>query len=139
MEQAFRSLKGLDLLIRPIWHRTEQHVKAHIFLCLLAYYLEWHMRKALAPLLFDDEELLRARKTRHPVRPATPSRSARKKKTTRLTPEGLTVQSFSTLLAALGTRCRHRCRMGTDPRQPSFSQLTAPTPLQSRTFQLLGL
>ncbi|MCG6536122.1 MAG: transposase [Syntrophales bacterium LBB04] len=75
VEQAFRSLKGLDLLIRPIWLRTEDHVRAHIFLCLLAYYLVWHMRKALAPLLFDDEELTRARKTRHPVRPATPSRS----------------------------------------------------------------
>ena len=116
VEQAFRTLKGLDLLVRPIWLRTEDHVRAHIFLCLLAYYLVWHMRKALAPLLFDDEELTEARKRRHPVRPATPSRSAREKKTTLLTSEGLPVQSFSTLIAHLGTRCRHHCRMGNDPR-----------------------
>jgi transposase len=139
VEQAFRSLKGLDLLIRPIWLRTEDHVRAHIFLCLLAYYLVWHMRKALAPLLFDDEELTEARKTRHPVRPATPSRSAREKKTTLLTSEGLPVQSFSTLIAHLGTRCRHHCRMGNDPHGPLFSQLTAPTPLQAKAFNLLGL
>jgi hypothetical protein len=139
VERAFRSLKGLDLLIRPIWHRTANHVKAHIFLCLLAYYVEWHMRKALAPLLFDDEELPEMRKTRHAVRPAKASLSARKKKTTRLTPEGLVVQSFSTLLAELGTRCRHRVRIGTDPAQPSFSQVTDPTPLQARAFQLLRL
>jgi transposase len=139
VEQAFRSLKGLDLLVRPIWLRTEDHVRAHIFLCLLAYYLVWHMRKALAPLLFDDEELTEARKTRHPVRPATPSRSAREKKTTLLTSEGLPVQSFSTLIAHLGTRCRHHCRMGNDPHGPLFSQLTAPTPLQVKAFNLLGL
>jgi len=139
VERAFRSLKGLDLLIRPIWHRTEDHVKAHIFLCLLAYYVEWHMRKALAPLLFDDEELPEMRKTRHAVRPAKASLSALKKKTTRLTPEGLVVQSFSTLLAELGTRCRHRVRIGTDPAQPSFSQVTDLTPVQARAFQLLRL
>jgi hypothetical protein len=139
VERVFRSLKGLDLLIRPIWHRTADHVKAHIFLCLLAYYVEWHMRKALAPLLFDDEELPEMRKTRHAVRPAKASLSARKKKATRLTPEGLVVQSFSTLLAELGTRCRHRVRIGTDPAQPTFSQITDPTPLQARAFQLLRL
>lgn len=139
VERVFRSLKGLDLLIRPIWHRTEDHVKAHILLCLLAYYVEWHMRKALAPLLFDDEELPETRKTRHAVRPAKASLSARKKKTTRLTPEGLPVQSFSTLLAELGTRCRHRVRIGTDPAQPTFCQVTDLTPLQARAFQLLRL
>jgi transposase len=139
VERVFRSLKGLDLLIRPIWHRTEDHVKAHIFLCLLAYYVEWHMRKALAPLLFDDEELPETRKTRHAVRPAKASLSARKKKTTHLTPEGLPVQSFSTLLAELGTRCRHRVRIGTDPAQPTFCQITDLTPLQARAFQLLRL
>lgn len=139
VERVFRSLKGLDLLIRPIWHRTGDHVKAHIFLCLLAYYVEWHMRKALAPLLFDDEELPEMRKTRHAVRPAKASLSARKKKTTHLTPEGLVVQSFSTLLAELGTRCRHRVRIGTDPAQPTFCQVTDLTPLQARAFQLLRL
>jgi transposase len=137
VERAFRSLKGLDLLVRPIYLRTEDHVKAHVFLCMLAYYLEWHMRKALAPLLFDDEELPEKRKTRHPVQPARASLSARRKKTTRVTAEGLPVQSFSTLLSELGTRCRHRCRIGTDG--PSFTQVTALTSLQARAFDLLGL
>jgi hypothetical protein len=104
---------------------------------MLAYYLEWHMRKALAPLLFDDEELPEKRKTRHPVQPARASLSARRKKTTRVTAEGLPVQSFSTLLSELGTRCRHRCRIGTDG--PSFTQVTALTSLQARAFDLLGL
>ena len=139
VERAFRSLKGLDLLVRPIWHRTEDHVKAHIFLCLLAYYVEWHMRRALAPLLFDDEELPEKRKTRHAVRPAKASPSALKKKRTGLTPEGLPVQSFSILLAELGTRCRHRVRIGTDPAQPSFSRVTDMTSLQERAFDLLRL
>jgi transposase len=139
VERAFRSLKGLDLLVRPIWHRTEDHVKAHIFLCLLAYYVEWHMRRALAPLLFDDEELPERRKTRHAVRPTKASPSALKKKATGLTPEGLPVQSFSTLLAELATRCRHRVRIGTDPAQPSFSRVTDLTSLQARAFELLQL
>ncbi|HVN24424.1 MAG TPA: IS1634 family transposase [Syntrophorhabdales bacterium] len=139
VERAFRSLKGLDLLIRSIWHRTEAHVKAHIFLCLLAYYVEWHMRRALAPLLFDDEELPEKRKTRHAVRPAKASPSALRKKRTGMTPDGLPVQSFSTLLAELATRCRHRVRIGTDPAQPSFSRVTELTPLQARAFELLRL
>jgi transposase len=139
VERAFRSLKGLDLLVRPIWHRTEDHVKAHIFLCLLAYYVEWHMRRALAPLLFDDEELPERRKTRHAVRPARASLSALRKKKTGLTPEGLPVQSFSTLLAELATRCRHRVRIGTDPAQPFFSRVTDMTPVQARAFELLRL
>jgi transposase len=77
VERAFRSLKGIDLLIRPIWHHTEDHVRSHIFICMLAYYVEWHMRKALAPLLFDDEQLDENRKTRDPVKPAKPSVSAK--------------------------------------------------------------
>ena len=139
VERAFRSLKGLDLLIRPIWHRTEAHVKAHIFLCLLAYYVEWHMRKSLAPLLFDDEELPEKRTMRDAVRPAKASPSALRKKRTGLTPDGLPVQSFSTLLAELATRCRHRVRIGTDPAQPSFLRVTDLTPLQARAFELLRL
>jgi hypothetical protein len=139
VERAFRSLKGIDLLIRPIWHHTEEHVRAHIFLCMLAYYVEWHMRKALAPLLFDDEELDGNRKKRDPVKPAQPSASAKKKKNLRLTSEGLIVQSFDTLLMELGTRCRNRCRIKSDPKGPTFYQLTEKSPLQERAFQLLGL
>ena len=109
---GFQDHEGLELLVRPIWHRTEDHVRAHIFLCMLAYYVEWHMRKALAPLLFDDEELAERRKVRHPVKPAEASPSAKRKKARKTTADGLPVQSFSTLLAALGTRCRSRCRIG---------------------------
>jgi transposase len=139
VERAFRSLKGIDLLVRPIWHHTEDHVRAHIFLCMLAYYVEWHMRKALAPLLFDDEELDGNRKKRDPVKPAQPSASAKKKKNLRLTFEGLIVQSFDTLLMELGTRCRNRCRIKSDPKGPTFYQSTEKSSLQERAFQLLGL
>jgi len=139
VECAFRSLKGIDLLVRPIWHHTEDHVRAHVFLCMLAYYVEWHLRKALAPLLFDDEELDENRKRRDPVKPAQSSESAKKKKTLRLTSEGLVVQSLDTLLMELGTRCRNRCRIKSDPKGPTFYQLTEKSPLQERAFQLLGL
>ena len=106
---------------------------------MLAYYVEYHMRKALAPLLFDDEELDENRKKRDPVKPATPSTSAKRKKVVRLTPDGLEIQSFQTLLAELATRCRNRCRMKSDPSAPTFYQLTEPSPLQKRAFQLLRL
>ncbi len=139
VERAFRCLKGIDLLVRPIRHRDEQRVKAHLFLCLLAYYVEWHMRKALAPLLFDDEQLERDRKIRDPVAPAQPSAAAKKKKSVRLTAEGLPIHSFETLLAELATRCRNRCRIKSDPHSAPFSHLTEPTPLQQRAFELLQL
>jgi transposase len=139
VERAFRSLKGIDLLVRPIWHHTEDHVRAHLFLCMLAYYVEWHMRKVLAPLLFDDEELNENRKRRDPVKPAKPSVSAQKKKTQRLTAEGLVIQSFDTLLEELGNRCRNRCRIKSDPGGSLFYQMTEISPLQERAFQLLGL
>jgi transposase len=139
VERAFRSLKGIDLLIRPIWHHTEDHVRAHLFICMLAYYVEWHMRKALASLLFDDEELDEKRKSRDPVKPAKPSVSAKKKKGQKLTSEGFVVQSFDTLLEELGTRCRNRCRIQSDSKGPAFYQLTETGPFQKRVFQLLGL
>lgn len=139
VERAFRSLKGIDLLIRPIWHHTEDHVRAHFFICMLAYYVEWHMRKALAPLLFDDEELDENRKRRDPVKPAKPSVSAKNKKEQKLTSEGFIVQSFDTLLEELGTRCRNRCRIQSDSKGPAFYQLTEISPLQKRAFELLGL
>jgi len=139
VERAFRSLKGIDLLVRPIWHHTEDHVRVHIFICMLAYYVEWHMRKALAPVLFDDEELDEDRKKRDPVKPAKGSTSAKKKKTSRLTAEGLAVQSFDTLLKEFGTRCRNRCQIKSDSKGSTFYQLTETTPLQKKAFQLLGL
>ena len=139
VERAFRSLKGIDLRIRPIHHRTEDHVRAHIFLCMLAYYVEWHMRRALAPLLFDDEELRQERARRDPVAPAEISASAQAKKVSHLTPDGLPVQSFNTLLRNLATRCRNTCRIPSDPSGTSFQQLTEAAPLQARALQLLGL
>jgi transposase len=139
VERAFRTLKGPDLRIRPIHHRGEQRVRAHIFLCLLAYYLEWHMRQALSSLLFDDELLSVERKHRDPVAPAEPSAAARKKKTARETEEGLPIHSFTTLMAELGTRCRHLCRLKSDPDSPAFFQDTLPTPLQIRALELIRL
>jgi hypothetical protein len=139
VERAFRCLKGVDLLVRPIRHFTADHVRAHIFLCMLAYYVEWHMREALAPLLFDDEHLQELRLTRDPVAPAQPSESARKKKARRTTEDGLPIHSFQSLLAELATRCRHRCRIQSQPDAPTFVQHTEYSPFQERAMQLLGL
>jgi transposase len=139
VEQAFRCLKGTDLRVRPIYHRTEDHVRAHIFLCLLAYYVEWHLRQALAPLLFADPDLKQNRASRDPVATAEPSAAVKAKKAVRLTAEGLPVHSFNSLLQALATRCRNTCRVKATPSKASFSQLTEPTPLQARAYQLLGL
>jgi transposase len=138
VERAFRCLKGVDLLVRPIFHRTEDHVRAHVFLCMLAYYVEWHMREAWAPLLFQDDELNQQRKQRDPVAPAQPSPSARLKKSTRRSSDGLPLNSFKTLLAELGKRSRDTCRVKTD--SPNrFTMVTEPNLLQARALELLGL
>jgi transposase len=137
VEYAFRTLKWIEILVRPIRHRTENRVPAHIFLCLLAYYVEWHMRQALKTLLFDDEELEENRKTRDPVAPAEPSASAKIKKRERLTADGLSIHSWETLVKALATRCRNVCRVGTDPTGPTFTRLTDANPLQLRVQELL--
>jgi len=139
IEQAFRCLKGINLLVRPIRHRDAQRVRAHIFLCLLTFYVQWHMRNALAPLLFIDEQLDDNRAKRDPVAPAKPSLSAKKKKTVRLTPDGLPIHSFDTLLEELGTRCRNKCQIKTDHSAPTFYKLTEPNPIQKQALQLLGL
>jgi transposase len=138
VERAFRCLKGVDLLVRPIFHRTEDHVRAHVFLCMLAYYVEWHMREAWAPLLFQDEELAQQRLQRDAVAPAQASPALRRKKSARRSSEGLPVHSFKTLLADLAKRCRNTCRVKTDPAS-RFTTLTNPSPLQARALQLLGL
>jgi len=139
VERAFRTLKGLEIRVRPIRHRNEVRVRAHVFICMLTYYVEWHMRKAMAPMLFDDEELDEQRKKRDPVAPARQSASAKRKKTTRLTPDSFPVHSFETLLRELATRCRNRCRIKSDPSCPTFRQLTEPTPLQARVLHSLRL
>ena len=139
VERAFRSLKTVDLHIRPIRHRTETRVRAHLFLCLLAYYVHWHLRQALAPLLFDDEDLEAERARRDPVLAAQPSASAKRKKGKRLTEDGLPLQSLETLMAHLGTRARHRCRLPSEPDAPCVQRLTEPTPLQQRAFELIRM
>jgi hypothetical protein len=142
VEQAFRCLKGIDLRVRPIRHHTEDHVRAHVFLCVLAYYVEWHLRQAWAELLFQDEALNTARDRRDPVAPAQPSASVKRKKRERKTARGLEIQSWETLPAHLATRARHTCRLGPSDdaeTSPAFSQLTEPTALQNRAMELLDM
>jgi transposase len=139
VEQAFRCLKGIDLLVRPIHHRTADRVRAHILLCLLAYYVEWHLRQAWEPLLFEDEELTVDRQRRDPVAPAQASKSALQKKKTRTTPDDLPVQSFRTLMAHLGTRCRNTCIMSADPNHTPFHQVTEADALQAEALKLIKM
>jgi transposase len=139
VEQAFRSLKSIDLLVRPIRHRTEAHVRAHIFVCLLAYYIQWHLKRAWASLLYEDEQLPADRATRDPVAPAKPSVSAKRKKATHRTADDVPVHSFGTLLAELATRCRHTCMPASGLAEATFTKLTDATPLQTKAFRLLGL
>jgi transposase len=139
VERAFRCLKGIDILIRPIRHHTEDHVRAHIFICMLAYYIEWYMRKALAPILFHDEELELNKKISNPVMPAQSSPSAKIKKITKQTTGQLTVHSFETIMQELGTKCRNRCRFRFVEGSPAFYTYTELNPVQKKAFQLLGL
>lgn len=139
VEALFRSIKGIDRLVRPIRHRDVCRVRAHFFLCLLAYYVRWHLQKAWAPLLYQDEELEENRLQRDPVRPAQPSASAQRKKRLRKTEDGLPLHSFDTLLVALQTRCQNRCRAKSLPDSPAFVQVTPPNPLQQRALELLTL
>jgi transposase len=139
VEQAFRCLKGIDLLVRPIHHRTAERVRAHILLCLLAYYVEWHLRQAWKPLLFEDEELVEDRRRRDPVAPARASESARQKKKTHMTPDGLPVQSFRTLLDYLGTRSRNTCIVSADPNHTPFHQVTEADALQAEALRLIKM
>ena len=139
VERAFRSLKTVDLQIRPIRHRAETRVRSHLFLCLLSYYVQWHLRRALAPLLFDDEDLDAHRARRDPVLKAESSASAKRKKTKRETEDGLPIHSFKTLLAEMATRARHQCRTASDPDGPRLHRLTEPTPLQRRALELVKM
>jgi transposase len=136
VERAFRSLKTVDLKVRPIYHRLADRVKAHVFLCMLAYYVEWHMRRELAPLLFDDEDHAQAEaKRKSVVAPAERSDSALAKDRTKQTSDGLPVHSFRTLLADLATLTKNRVRAA----EATLDMLAAPTPIQSRAFRLLQL
>jgi len=134
VERAFRSMKSVDLKVRPIYHHQAERVKAHVFLCMLAYYVEWHMRRALAPLLFDDEDHQAAQAQRTSVvAQAQRSESAQRKAASQQTVEGLPVHSFRSLLADLATLTRNRVRMG----EHTFDMLATPTAVQERALELL--
>ena len=136
VERAFRSLKTVDLKIRPIHHRLESRVRAHIFLCMLAYYVEWHLIEAWRPLLFTDEDQA-AKATRDPVAPEKHSAAALEKVHTHSTEDGTPVHSLGTLIAELATLVRNTCRTpGAVDHPATFDILTSPTTLQRRAFEL---
>jgi hypothetical protein len=138
VERAFRSLKRVDLHVRPIHHRLADRVKAHVFLCMLAYYVEWHMRRDLAPMLFDDDDKAAAAAMRTSVvAPAQRSPRAWDKARTKRTEDRAPVHSFQTLLRDLATMARNRVQPKRAPAEASFDILTTPTPLQQRALDLL--
>lgn len=137
VERAFRSLKTIDLKIRHIYHHDENRVRAHIFLCMLAYYVEWHMKEALRPLLFSDEDK-NFKKTKDPVAPAKRSDSALKKIASKKTTEGFNVHSFRTLIEHLGGIVRNFCiRKNSNSSETSTIIETTPGPIQQRAFELI--
>jgi transposase len=139
VERAFRCIKTVDLNVRPVYHWLEDRVRAHVLLCMLAYYLEWHMRQCLAPMLFDDTYKEEAEALRSSVvAPAQRSKAALKKQTTGLTPDGLPVHSFHTLLVDLATMARNTISTVINPLYP-LTVVTRPTPVQQKAFDLLGL
>ena len=137
VERAFRSLKTVDLKVRPIRHRLSTRVRAHVFLCMLAYYVEWHMRQALAPLLFDDTERDTAAAMRKSVvAPAQRSPQALRKIRTKRTADGYPVQSFRSMLQVLASLVKNR-HQHTSSQFPAFDKITRPNPLQQRALDLL--
>ena len=137
VERAFRCLKTVDLQVRPIHHRLADRVRSHIFLCMLAYYVEWHMREAWRPLQFADEDQ-QAKKHRDPVAPAKRSAQAERKALTHTLPDGSAVHSFRTLLEELSTIVRNTCRTpGASSDAPTFQVITTPNAQQKRALDLL--
>ncbi|KKM07052.1 hypothetical protein LCGC14_1737790 [marine sediment metagenome] len=138
VERAFRSLKTVDLKVRPVFHWLETRVRAHVFLCMLGYYVEWHMRRALAPLLYDDEDKQHAEERRKSVvAPAVSSDGAKRKAATKRTEEDEPVHSFRTLFQDLATLAKNWVNTKLAP-GPSFPMYTNPTPFQEKVFKLLG-
>ena len=138
VERAFRSLKTVDLKVRPVFHRTADRVRAHVLLCMLAYYVEWHMRERLAPLLFDDEDPAGAARRTSVVAPARVSEAARAKAATKRTDDGRPVQGLRSLLGDLATVTRNRVAPRVPGAEP-FDTLARPTELQREAFRLLGV
>jgi transposase len=136
LERAFRSLKTVDLKVRPIHHHLEDRVRAHIFLCMLAYYVEWHMREAWREITFADEDQ-DAKLTRDPVAPAQRSNAARKKVETHRLPDGSRVHCFHTLLETLAAVVRNTCRIPDDNTAATFDVVTTPNNLQRRAIDLI--
>ena len=138
VERAFRCLKTVDLHVRPIYHWLANRVRAHVFLCMLAYYVEWHMRARLAPMLYEDDDKEAAEALREsPVAKAQRSPAALAKSATGRTADGAPVHSFQTLLADLATLARNTVVTANAPDRP-FTILTRPTPIQQKAFDLLG-
>jgi hypothetical protein len=138
-ERAFRCLKTVDLKVRPIHHRLADRVRAHVLLCMLAYYVEWHMRQAWAPILFDDDDPAAGEALRDsPVAPAKRSPGARRKAARKRTDQGEPVHSFQTLLADLATIAKNRIQPNVPGAEP-FEKTTQPTALQARALSLLGV
>jgi transposase len=138
VERAFRSIKTMDLQVRPIHHHLEGRVRAHIFLCMLAYYVQWHMRQAWAPLMFADEDQA-AKRTRDPVAPAQRSDAAMKKVQSRTLPDATPVHSYQTLMKDLETIVRNTCRTPKSAGEaPSFEITTTPSEAQKRALELIG-
>lgn len=138
VERAYRSLKTVDLKIRPIHHRLADRVRAHIFLCMLAYYVEWHMREAWRQMMFADEDQ-DAKKTRDPVAPAKRSEAALRKVRRKHLDDGTPVHSFSTLLADLASIVRNTCRTPTAGKNaPTFQVMTTASPYQQRAMKLIN-
>jgi transposase len=136
VERAFRCLKTTDLEIRPIFHWLSPRVRAHVFLCMLAYYVEWHLRQALAPMLFDDHDRAAGEALRSsPVAKAEPSPAATRKARKKQTDDGQPVHSFRTLLADLATLTRNTVKCG----KAKFALLATPTGIQQRALDLLGV
>jgi hypothetical protein len=137
VERAFRCLKSVDLMVRPIWHHLEDRVRAHIFLCVLAYYVQWHMIEAWRPLLFADEDQ-QAKTSRHPVAPAKRSEATMRKVHTKRLDDGSPVHSFRTLLKHLGNIVRNTCRTpNAGPDASTFHKTTTPNAKQQKALDLL--
>ena len=137
VERAFKSMKTIDLKVRPIHHRLADRVRAHIFLCMLAYYVEWHLREAWRELMFADTEQ-QAKATRDPVAPAERSTSAQAKAATHILADGTPAHSFSTLMAELATIVRNTCRaLNAESDSPTFEVTTTAAPKQRRAMELV--
>ncbi len=139
VERAFRCMKTVDLKVRPIYHWLDGRIKSHVFLCMLAYYVEWHMRRSLAPMLFDDHDKESAEAGRaSAVATAPRSDAAKLKDKSKRTADGQPVHSFRTLLDNLATLTKNRVRLE-DAESAEFYVMAEATPVQQRAFELLGL